>query len=226
MRSQFELSSLFFFFVLCLASLLGGADFLGEAYATELSPKCTHKGDYDSVTFFLLDRTDKLEDTRGLETTLDTLKSMIDQGERLVVGVNTDKQSEARIILDMVRPKKTLMASVLKIRAEQKLFDECFNEMRVYALSQTEDHKQSALLETMRFIGKTLQASTSSKKRLVIHSDMIQNSTAISFWKGDVNPDSSMKQVEKKFLLSKLDNVEVHVAGAGHGVSDEKARAI
>ena len=71
-----------------------------------------------------------------------------------MVGTSTGTVNSTRVILDYVRPKATLWDSKLKIRAKEKKFEECFDKMLEKALAQDEEYKHSALLETLRFVGK------------------------------------------------------------------------
>ena len=193
----------------------------------QVNKDCLSSEKHDSVTYLLVDRSDELKDTQNLRQSLAVAKGMITAGERLIVGVSTGKASETRVLMDYVKPKKSLWVSKLKIRAAQKKFDDCFNKVAKQIEVQNESHKSSALLETLGVVSKALKSDSSKTKRVIMFSDMVQNSSAISFYKSPVvNTAKTIKKVESEFLMSSFKGVEFHVAGVGTGTSDKKARSI
>jgi len=197
----------------------------GPAYAVDAN--CLAPDKHEAVTYLLIDRSDELKDVDNLKQSLVVLKKMLSNGERLIVGVSTGKASETRVLMDMVLPKKSLWVSKLKIRAGEKKFDDCFKKIEEEVLVQNEKHSSSALLETLRVVSKALESDSSKTKRVIVYSDMVQNSASISFYKSKVvDPEKILKQVEKEFLLATFSNTDFHVAGVGTGVSDKKARSI
>ena len=200
---------------------------VGPVAAIEPITDCMETADHAAVTYLLIDRSDQLEDVENLKQSLSVLKKMIEPGERLIVGVSTGEASSTRVVMDVVRPTKSLWVSKLKIRAGEKKFSECFGKMQQSVIKQDESHKKSALIETLNVVSKALATDSSKKKRVIVFSDMVQNSTTISFYKQkSLNPESTLKRVEKEQLVCSFPTVEFHVAGAGTGVSDKKARAI
>jgi len=196
-------------------------------YALEIDADCIEPADHDYVTFFLIDRSDKLEDTQGLKQSLVAIRKMIRSGERLIAGVSTDKLSDARIVIDVVKPKKTVWVSSLKIRAQEKKFETCFAQMEKYAMHQEESHPNSAILETLSFVSKALSSDKAKNKRVIVYSDMVQNSKSLSFYRGkSVNPEAALVAAEKEYLMWDFKDVEFHVAGVGKGIDAKKARAI
>lgn len=198
-----------------------------NAWAAEIPLECIEEAEHNAVTFLLIDRSDKLENVQALEQTLQRVRKMIEYGERLVVGFSTDKASEARVILDITKPKKSVWVSTLKIRAAEKKFTECFKKMETLVKEQSESYKASAILETLSFVSKVLIADKAESKRVVMFSDMVQNSSSVSFYgMKNVDPEAGIKKAEKEYLIFDFKGVDFYVAGAGIGVSDKKARAI
>ena len=188
---------------------------------------CMKVAQHEAVTYFLVDRTDKLENVEQLKQTIAAVRSMVQPGERLIVGVSTGKGSDARILMDLTVPKSSLWVSKLKTRADEKKFNDCFSDFRNGILVQDESHKHSALVETLRFVGKVLKADEAKRKRLIVFSDMIQNSNTLSFYKArKMNVKSLINKVEDEYLLGDFKGVEVHVSGAGGNVAERKGRAI
>lgn len=188
---------------------------------------CMHREEHQSVSFLLIDRSDKLSNVQSFQQSLEGIRESIQPGERVLVGVSTGHLSETRIIMDSVKPAKSLWESPLKIRAKEKNFSECFQKMEQTLSAGTEEHKTSAILETLSFVANTLNADQSSPKRLFVISDMMQNSDALSFFKlKSVDGDSILKKLEKEQLVCNLKGTEVVVAGAGGGSSDEKVRQV
>jgi hypothetical protein len=189
--------------------------------------KCFEKAEHEQATFFLVDRTDKLENEDGFKKTIAALKDMVQSGERVVVGVSTDRASQTRLLMDFVRPKKSLWVSKLKIRALENRFNECLEGVLTDLVSTEEEHKHSALLETLSFVSKVLKRDPSKSKRLVLYSDMMQNSTALSFFSmKPFNPTTALSRVEKEKLLFQFPSVEVFAAGTGANISDQQAREL
>jgi len=208
-----------FVFFYCFLLLI----FSGVALADE----CMKREEHTRVTFLLIDKTDKNANVDQLTQSFDALQEKVVAGERLVVGVSTGKQSEARIIVDAVKPQGNIWESVLKIRAKEKAFGECVKRARTELLNQNESHPNSALLETLTFVSSFLQNDTASEKRLMLISDMIQNSPTLSFYgKGTFQPAAALKTAETNKLLAMFSDVSVIVAGAGTHTTDDRSRKI
>jgi hypothetical protein len=197
--------------------------FAGVALADE----CLKREEHSRVTFLLIDKTDKNTNVDQLTQSFDALQEKVAAGERLVVGVSTGKQSEARIIVDAVKPQGSMWESVLKIRAREKAFGKCLDRARSELLNQNEAHPNSALLETLTFVSNFLNGDTASEKRLMLLSDMVQNSPVLSFYgKGMLQPAMAIKTAETNKLLAPFPGVSVIVAGAGTHTTDDRSRKI
>lgn len=144
---------------------------------------CIEKADHEAITYFLVDRSDKLEDSDGFQKTTAALLEMLSPGERVIVGVSTGKGGDTRILMDLVKPKESMWVSRLKIRAQEKHFTTCLEQVTSELLKEEEEYDHSALLETLLFVGKVLSAESSTAKRIVLYSDMMQNSSSLSFYK-------------------------------------------
>jgi hypothetical protein len=195
--------------------------------SSALADECLKREDHTRVTFLLIDKTDKNVNLDQLTQSFDALQEKIAAGERFVVGVSTGKQSEARIVVDAVKPQGTVWESVLKIRAKEKAFGRCVERARAELINQNESHPTSALLETLAFVSSFLAADSASNKRLMLLSDMIQNSPTLSFYgKGVLQPAAAIKTAEGNKLLSAFPAVSVIVAGAGTHTTDDRSRKI
>ena len=189
--------------------------------------ECVHPEAHEQFSFLLVDRSDKLHDKDGFEKSLDAVSAMVKPGERLVVGLSTGKGSETKILMDLVKPKGSMWISMLKTRAGNKKFDDCFGAVSKKLVETEEEHDKSALLETLSFVSKVLKTDSSKEKRLFLYSDMMQNSSAVSFYSiKPFEPEAAMKAVEKEYLVSKFPEVKVLIAGTGATVSDAQARRL
>lgn len=205
--------------------LLGLSLFPAGLYAEEA--ECIQSEEHDTFSYLLIDRSDFLKDADKFKQTLDVVEKKISPGERLIIGVSTDKGSNTRVLLDLVKPKGGMWVSPMKTRAANKKFASCFGKVIDHLTAESEEHKYSALLETLRFVSKVFSAEDSKTKRLFLYSDMMQNSETLSFYKlGTQAPDQLMKKTEGALLQSKFRNVTVWVAGTGESVNDKKDREL
>lgn len=208
--------------ILCLFFLIAA-----EGVKAESNQVCRETGDHSGIVFLLVDRSDKLIDVSGFEQSLSAVREMVKPGERFVVGVSTGKLSETRVILDTLRPVKSIWDSPLKFRAQEKKFSECLDGVFTELKVQGESHPKSAILETLHFVEEVLKADKSTARRVVLYSDMVQNSDAISFINSPtLDVESLLKKIEKESLLYSFPGTNFLVAGAGIGIPDQKARKI
>lgn len=194
---------------------------------TKIDAQCVKKSEHEFITYVLVDLSDPLAEKDNFKKSMTAVEEMLRPGERLLIGVGTGKASQTRILMDLVKPKPSIWISKLKIRAQEKVFKDCLGQVQAVLLGSEEEHKHSALLETLFFVSKVLKKDKSEDKRLVLYSDMMQNSASVSFYGGkNFNSASALKRVEKEDLFCKLPDVVVHVAGAGGNISDKKSRQI
>ncbi len=213
------LSLLSVMMIFCAADAF--ADFTG------IDESCISSGEYERVLYFLVDRSDECEDTDGFEKTFRALSEMVQGGERLLIGVSTGKASDTRLLMDMARPKKSIWVSNLKLRASEKKFTDCIEQVKKSLLSYKESYKHSALMETLGFVSKALAQSHGKPKRVVLYSDMMQNSESLSFYSsGTLEAAPLLKKVKSEELLWEFPEVDVYVAGTGMTISDKKARKL
>lgn len=203
------------------------------AFASDKKTECVSntKDNHAAVTFFLVDRSDKIQDASSLEQVFSAIKEDVgknDKGERLIIGVITGKSSKTRILMDRVTPEDSIFENVMKLRKKKKDFKYCIDQAKNEMLKQDESHKTSAILETLYFVSKVLGKDKSEEKRLVMHSDMIQNSKFLSFYRADGKkpPAQLITYIEEDYLMPNMTAVEVYVAGVGGNLSDKKMRHI
>lgn len=192
---------------------------------------CVQPDEHEAFTYFLVDRSDKLDDTDGLRQVFSAIDSNIKSNKadiRLVVGVITGKTAKTRILMDRVRPGDNLFESVIKLRKKKRLFFNCLKDEEAILLKQSESSKTSAILETIEYVANVFRSDNSPQKRLVIYSDMIQNSEVLSFYRGSGGApiDDLINRIEKESLMPDWSGVEIYIAGVGGSVSDKKARRI
>jgi hypothetical protein len=195
------------------------------AETVSIPASCREPGEHDAVVVFLVDRSDKLANLESLEQTIEAVKHLIPSGGRFIAQVITGKMSDTRLIMDVVKPKHSVWMSTLKIRAGEKKFNDCFESLKAYLREQDETHHTSAIIETLSFTAKLLSADSSASKRVIIFSDMVQNSAVLSFYKGEtLDAKSALSVLRKEEMLWDFKGVEFTVSGAGVGVNDKKAR--
>ena len=200
---------------------------VSNAHAQSSIEGCIKAEAHEHSSFFLVDKTDTLTDPQTLKQTFTAVREGIRPGERLIVGAIGAKGNETRVVIDMTKPQSSVWESAMKIRAKEKLFTECVQKAEAMLAQPGEAKKTSAILETLSFVGSTLASDTSKSKRAIVFSDMIQNSDSLSFYAAkSVDPESSMKVVEKAAMIWPFAGVDVYVAGVGGNFSDERARKV
>jgi len=147
--------------------------------------------------------------------------------ERLVIGAITGKGSETRIMMDTIKPASSLLVSPMKIRKQKHEFSRCVKQTQSVLTGKPESYRKSAILETVKYVAYLIHQTQAKKKRLIVFSDMIQNSEALSFYKlKKLDIATLIKQVIKEKLVSALTGIDVFVVGAGGNLSDQQARRI
>jgi hypothetical protein len=209
--------------------------FSANLHAKELI--CEESAEYSDITYFLVDRSDEISATKALKRSLRIVKKTINKNssaERLLIGVITGKSTKTRILMDRVKVANSIMESALKIRKQRRLFNKCIDRESETLTKTNEKHKRSAILETLKFVAEVLRKDPSKNKRLVIFSDMVQNSRAISFYgkhtklknrRTKKSPEQLVDAIDKN-LVANFKNVKIYVAGTGGTVSEAKARKV
>lgn len=186
---------------------------------------CIQGNKHGSVTYLLIDRTDEIKDISALKQLFGTLRDTFAKrdGERLVVGVISGKTAESRIVMDRATPGKDMWESAIKLRKQRNEFLACLDEVEKGLLQQNEKAPASAILETIIFVADFLRRDPSPTKRLIIFSDMVQNSDAVSFYGKRSNEplEIIMARLVSEKRIPKLNGVVIDVAGAGTGVSEQ-----
>lgn len=209
--------------ILCLLILWS---FSGWALAED---KCSQQAAHTAMTYVLIDRSDKIADLDGFNKSFTALSSGFQAGERVVVGLSTDKVADTKVLIDFVKPEESVWTSTLKIRALQRQFAACLDQSAKDAVSEQPKFEKSALAETLSFVSRILQQDSSASKRLMVYSDMIQNSSALSLYSlhdKDFNTPALLKRLEQEKLVPSLPNVAVYVAGAGARSTEKRGRLL
>jgi hypothetical protein len=212
---------------LALALAAGGLLACLPLTASAGGEQCVKHEAYEAVTFLLVDKSDPLDDVSSLKQTLQSVKEMLIPGERLVVGTISAKLSDMHIIYDLVQPKPTIWESKIKLRAREKVATDCFAAMEAAAAAPAPKQEATALLETLAFVADILNAKKEVPHRVVLFSDMIQNSEALSLYGvKDLSPAAALAAVKKQNLSSDLKDAQVYAAGVGGKVSGKRALEI
>lgn len=192
-----------------------------------LDSKCIAGQSHSKLTLLLVDRSEALADPAGLQHELATVKNLIERDERLVVAVGAEPPNAVRIVFDQSRPAKSIWTPPVKTRRRDAEFDECFAAMSHLVSAPQEVHRGSALFEDLAIANSILQSDWAQSKRLVVFSDMVQQSDRISFYlQKKIDPLAELEKASAAGLVYQMDQVSVLVAGAGAGVSEEKAQDI
>jgi hypothetical protein len=195
--------------------------------STASAESCIAPDEHETLLFVLVDRSDSIEQKDAFQQTLDAIKRMAKPGERIVAAAITDKLSNARLLLDVTRPRPSLWESKIKTRKKQKTFDSCFNSFSSQLLEKDESFNSSAILETLAFVSQIVGADSSKTKRVVIYSDMVQNSKSLSFYKKtSFDVEALIKKAKVENLIFPFENVDFYVSGVGGNVSGKAARGI
>lgn len=232
METRYKASNLIKVFV--LASMLCFLPAVGSAAGGD----CVMRDEdgYDRITYLVVDRSERLKNTRPLTQVFDMLELSIsksEEGERLIVGVITEHLGGTRIVMDRVHPEESIWKSRMKLLKKRKNFMTCLDGAKEKMLQQNESHKGSAILETLTFVADTLNGDRAKHKRIILHSDMVQNSDIISFYKSEDlgRAQALMGRVKNEGLLPELSGVRVYVTGTGGSgtggdITDKSARRI
>lgn len=183
---------------------------------------CKTEGPHDAVSYLLIDRTDKFQNADGFAQSIDVVKDLVQPGERVIVGVSTGSMGSTRLLLDTMLPQKSLWVSNVKYRSLRKKFFECIDGVKQRMVSQEEQHSQSALLETLKFVRDVLMHDKATSRRLFLYSDMVQNSPSLSFFPlPKFKAEVFLKKTKSQGMLWDLSGVTVQVAGLGQSSSDK-----
>lgn len=203
--------------LICIAFVVGS---MNPAHADE----CVQDGKHKAVTYLLVDRTDKLKDADALKKLLNTARDYMKKrdGERFIVGVISAKTAQTKILMDRSSPEKSVWESSLKLRKQKREFIVCIDKVEKALLKENKVAPASAILETVSFVAEFIQRDPAADKRLIIFSDMVQNSAAVSFYgkRGKEPVEKIMARLVKKKQIPRLDKVVVDIVGTGVGVSE------
>ncbi len=188
---------------------------------------CVGSGDYKRLTYLLIDRSDSMKDSQELKELTAEVKKAIRRGDRLIVGVGTGKAGGLRILFDLVRPIKTIWEPPVRVHKSEENFERCFESMVALAASREAVHRGAALLESLSDAAVLLYASGVEHKRLIVYSDMVQDTEQSSFYMlKKVDPNVAFEKARGAELIPDLNGTAVEIIGAGKNVTDEKAADI
>lgn len=209
-------------------SLVAGLLLVGvDASAVEIPTHCLKNAVHSSVSVLLVDRTDFLKDPRRFSQMMASLRESVRAGERLVVTSITGRANSARVMVDVVRPAPSAWVSKLKSRKAEKDFEECVTSLEQVIQGESEKHESSSILETLAFISQLLESDPSSDKRVIVYSDMIQNSDEISFYKKKVlNTKLLIAQTKKAGLLRSFPGVRFYYVTNSGSLGERRDREV
>lgn len=189
---------------------------------------CMGTGDYTAASIILIDGSDSSTLDTSFEQSLKVMTDAIVPKERIIAAVITDRRANAKMLIDMVRPEESIWESKLLYQKKIKDFNGCIQQILPLAKEEVaKKHDKSAILETLLF-AKEIFAHVQGSKKLLVYSDMIQHSDAVSFYKLGAKDSAALltKKVEAEKLQVDLPGVLVRVAGVGGTQNDKTARLI
>ena len=151
--------------------------------AQESAEKCISRSDHTALSILMIDLSDPISDIDSFKSSISVFQGQIRPGERVIVGISTDKVGDVKLVMDYVNPEPSVWVSKLKTQALQKTFKECLRSSIEGVTKYNQKYANSAILETLSFVSRIIKADSSSSQRLYIYSDMMQNSPSVSFYK-------------------------------------------
>lgn len=197
------------------------------ATSTEIPASCMKHGDHTAVTVLLVDRTDFMKDKRRFGQMMASLKESLKPGERIVATSITGRANSARLLVDVVRPSPSAWVSKLKSRKEEKDFAACLSSLEQVISEESEKHPSSSILETLAFTSQVLESDQATDKRVIVYSDMIQNSDEVSFYKKkSINTKLMLAQAKKAGLLKSFSGVRFYYVTNSGSLGERKDREV
>lgn len=196
---------------------------------------CTELDNFTNLTYLMVDRSGGPTSNANLKRTFSITKQDISKkksGERLIIGAITGKAGDTRSLMDRVKPENSFTESAMKLRKKRNLFKNCIDNSLEEFIQETESHKNSAILETLKFVSEVFRSNSAKQKRLIIYSDMIQNSQALSFYGKRIklfgkptnkSPETFIAVLKKNHMMPNFKDTKVFIAGTGGTVSDQRA---
>lgn len=183
--------------------------------------------EYDKASIFLIDGSNSIDLNSGFQQSLKVVFNSILPKERVIVAVITERKSNVKVLLDLVRPVESVWESKLLYQKKIKTYNECAGLVTEQVKQEIgKNHKNSAIIETLQFAKEIFSTVPTNEKRLYIYSDMIEHSDTVSFYK--LSPKETEKtlldKVTAQKLFVELPKVTVKVAGVGGSQSDKDAR--
>ena len=163
----------------------------------------------DGVTVVLLDVSDPLSNAQ--EAKLDRLlkskkQPIVPKGHRLDVYLLPESKQKAERIISICSPGSFESASnVEKLNKNQKRFKVEWNKFLtqvntvILRANTQQENQTSPISETIDFVTSSsfpnhnITTSSEDKYRLIIVSDMLQNSSSLSVFNGEIGPESDIK---------------------------------
>ncbi|MBZ2169469.1 hypothetical protein [Marinobacter sp. F4216] len=122
-------------------------------------------------------------------------------------------------------------------KSDLRKFDRCMERQQAFVRAKVDETLKAAFAEASTDLPKTelmgslfnfghgvISASQTPEKTVLIVSDMMENSSAVSFYRNggisNLNVDAALKQTEEAGLFSNLGGATVNVIGAGISGND------
>lgn len=210
------------YFISVLFGIFSYSSALGDIPAS-----CIHAAPHDSVTFLLVDRTDIRKDAQGFSQLMGVLRENLRTNERFLAAVVTNHANSARLMVDAVKPENSMWKSLLKSRKESKEFAKCLEEFHSALSQSAEVHEASAILETLAFASEVFKGDSAGKKRIVLYSDMLQNSEMVSFYKQkNIDPGAMLAKAKRNGLVKDLTGVQLFLVTNSGTLGEKRDRQI
>lgn len=208
-RSSFSLGPILLWSLALIIAIGGIASYvLLKQEPLDKQTMCPRSGP-DGVTIVLLDVSDPLSNAQEAKLSrLLTAKNppIVPKGHRLDVYLLPESKQKAEKIISICSPGSYETASnVEKMNKNQKRFNVEWRKFLTQVdtvklrANAKQENQTSPISETIDFItsssfpNHTITTSAADKYKLIIVSDMLQNSSALSVFDGEIGPESDIK---------------------------------
>jgi hypothetical protein len=168
------------------------------------------------------------------QNVIERVSALATPGTRISVGTfssYTDNAHSQMVFESLFEPSYPQERRADAPMKALKVLDQCLEERRQSELgrlrstlsaaadSSRTDVARSDILASVKSFGRRLEQPGAPDRILILVSDLLENSTATSFYGAGrmrkIDPDAELAKVEKSDLSAKLDQVRVFVIGGG-----------
>lgn len=176
----------------------------------------------ESITVLLVDVTDPMNvpQRQDFQNQLAELRNSIPRyGQLIVAKVDATSQNLIRPVIVRCNPgtAQDVDEATGNPRAVQKLYDEQFVaplDQAFVGLAQASGSKESPIFESVQSLALTHLLTPNAKttrRKIVLASDLLQNTDAVSFYGGLPNPDQFLNSNAFRHVRTNLTDVQVEL---------------